>query len=239
MKKPNKELNRSITILKPIISQFDLNNVKTRNSGSFLTGKSYLFISKFIIYWKKSINYKTFTGIETSRTFKTDQTNCLTEKSLRKEIQASYTERSNYYRTVNFDNYSSRKFIIDEKRVGKILTYVEPFDYAELNKKNSPLKNFVKIPGIELNKSSPRNHIGLINRNNYPTPFTYSPYFNSIKPKVKNCKFFLKFLFAACVYNTKTKENIKKKIIRKVCFSYDQSKDIRVSKLKNLIDLAK
>lgn len=107
---------------------------------------------------------------------------------MRKDTIGSYTDRSSYYKTSNFDKYSSRKFIIDEKRVGKILTYMEPFDYAELYKKNSPLKNSVKIPGIKLSKLSPRNHVGLINQNNYPTPFTYSPNLNSIKPKVKNCK---------------------------------------------------
>lgn len=39
MKKPINELNRSITILKPFISQNSIDNEKTRNSGSFLTGK--------------------------------------------------------------------------------------------------------------------------------------------------------------------------------------------------------
>lgn len=110
--------------------------------------------------------------------------------------------------------------------------------YSQLYRSNSKINSLIKIPSTKLSKLSPRNHEGLINQNNYPTPFTYSPNYNGIIAKVKNCNSFFENLFIlACLYNTKTKENIKKSIIRKVCFSYDQGMDIKVAKLENLIEL--
>lgn len=107
------------------------------------------------------------------------------------ETILSYSDKNSYYhKTSKFQNYSDRKFIIDEKKVGKVLSYIEPFDYSTLFKKNSRDKLYVqkqiKIPTIDLGKIKPRNGFDFINTNNFPPPNTYRPNFDLVKPRIQN-----------------------------------------------------
>ena len=52
--------------------------------------------------------------------------------------------KSRFYQTSKFENYSKRKFMIDENKVNKINTYQNPFNYSETIKKTSK-KNLLII----------------------------------------------------------------------------------------------
>jgi len=97
--------------------------------------------------------------------------------------------KSRFYQTSRFENYSKRKFIIDENKVNKINTYQNPFNYSETIKKNSKKKPPYNIPAINIKKYPSRNYDGLINSNNTPTPTTYFPKFDLTQSKIKSGKF--------------------------------------------------
>ena len=103
----------------------------------------------------------------------------------------AYTDRHNYYKTSKFENYSERKFLIDEKKTSKILTYIEPFNYSKMIKNHSKNKFYsqTKIPTIKIGKLKGRDNEGLINENNYTSPLTYRQKIESIKQIVRNCIF--------------------------------------------------
>lgn len=94
--------------------------------------------------------------------------------------------KTRFNRTSKFENYSKRKFIIDENKVNKINTYQNPFNYSETIKKNSKKKPPYNIPTINIKKYPSRNYTGLINPSNFPTPTTYFPNFQLTQPKVKS-----------------------------------------------------
>jgi len=98
--------------------------------------------------------------------------------------------KTRYFQTSKFENYSKRRFIIDENKVSKINTYIEPFNYADVIKKNSKKKSPFNIPSISIKRAPGRTYEGLINDNNYPTPMTYYPKYNGVFPNVKSCKFY-------------------------------------------------
>jgi hypothetical protein len=96
--------------------------------------------------------------------------------------------KTRFFQTSKLENYSKRKFIIDEKRVNKINTYIEPFNYSETIKKNSKKKPPYNIPSINIGKIPSRTHEGLINDNNFPPPNSYHPKYEITQPKIKTCK---------------------------------------------------
>lgn len=97
--------------------------------------------------------------------------------------------KTRFYQTSKLENYSKRKFIIDENKVSKINTYIEPFNYSEVIKKNAKKKAPFNIPSISMRRVPGRTYEGLINDNNYPTPLTYYPKFDAVQPNVKSCNF--------------------------------------------------
>jgi hypothetical protein len=96
--------------------------------------------------------------------------------------------KTRFYQTSRFENYSKRKFLIDENKINKIVTYQNPFNYSDSFKRNSKIKPPFNIPSINLKKSPSRNYDGLINYTNNPTPTTYFPKFNLTESKVKSGK---------------------------------------------------
>lgn len=99
-------------------------------------------------------------------------------------------EKSRFFQTSKLENYSKRKFIIDEKRVNQINSYIEPFNYSDFMKKNTKKKAPYKIPTINIGRISSRNNNGLINENNYPGPLSYNPKYEYVDPKVRTGKYY-------------------------------------------------
>jgi len=95
--------------------------------------------------------------------------------------------KTRFYQTSKLENYSKRKFIIDENKVSKVNSYIEPFNYSEVIKKNAKKKSPFNIPSISIGRMPGRTNEGLINENNFPTPLTYYPKFNAVQPNVKSC----------------------------------------------------
>jgi len=96
--------------------------------------------------------------------------------------------KTRFFQTSRLENYSKRKFIIDENKVSKVNTYVEPFNYSEVIKRNPKKKAPFNIPSLYMGRSPGRTYEGLINDNNYPTPLTYYPKYNAVQPNVRSCK---------------------------------------------------
>jgi hypothetical protein len=79
---------------------------------------------------------------------------------------------------VKFELYSPRKGIIDEKG-SKVVSYIEPTTYRLPNKRNS--KKLLTVKGFSLSKMKGRDPNEMVNKNNFPSPCSYTPSYNYIK----------------------------------------------------------
>ncbi len=136
------------------------------------------------------------------------------------------------------------------------MTYIEPFNYNDFYKSSTttkksikklkPLKNY-NIPGtIKIGKTAPRDDTFFVNYNNFPSPSYYNPSKRSIMPRERdgnnNILYFILFYFIILKFFKKVFVNKndymrnKKSVIKKIFYSYDQSIDLPLIKLKNEID---
>lgn len=152
----------------------DSNNLKM-NKGLMLTGKI------IIINIKISLDFNSHfdTNSKNNSTYKDKY--CLTVSD----------SKNKFLQTSKFENYSTRKNLIDEKKTNKINSYIEPINYSEFIKNNAKKKSPYKIPSINIGRFPSRNDAGLINDNNYPNALTYFPKFDYINPNLKTCKIIL------------------------------------------------